>query len=493
LLRDGSKEKSITPTPEECLEDPVLFFPTYLPSLIPSIFPAQEEWIDGYLLHKFFHLQTPVDSGKSTTFSIGIPIWEICNNRDIRIGLFSRSDSKPKMWLSKIKAHLRQNQDLIRDFGRFYSPSLLWTDSEIVVVRDRESVGDFVEPTMAAFGKGSDTIGYHFDIIICDDLIAIRDTLSLKTMETDQRWFDEELMGAMEARSKMIVIGHVQADGDLYETLERDKSWFFKRYECWMPDGSPLNPAQWDLESIAERQESMGESAFNRKMRNIRPRPLGSELRREWIDAMEGVDIGPDSIGLGHVYGGCDPAFGTSRNSSDFALLVGVFFPEVLELVILDIMTGKFSPKQRIESFKNMNSRWCPDIFRLETNAQQQELYETLKKEEDVILPLEAHVTGRNKASLTEGIPRLAAFLERGRIKYRKGCPSIDRLKLELKRYPNFKDDLVMALWMLLMAGVSRADRVKHTNEVNKTNFTKKRSNYQERMDYFRKALERAG
>lgn len=493
MITVGKRERSISPSKFECLADPCLFFTTYLKDLIPETFPTQEEWIDDFLAHQYYLLEGPIEHGKTTTFPICMAIYYVCLDRDIRIGLFSNTDVKPKRWLAKIKAHLRFNPDIVRDFGIFYDKRLKWDDQEIVVPRHREMFKGKVEPTVSVYGKGSEMLGTHFDIVFMDDPVALKDTLSQRTMETDLRWHKEELLGTLEPNSKLCVTGHVQASGDLYEWCESSPAFFFRKpYTCYEESGEPIAPNLWNTEDLEKKEELMGAAAFRRKMLNIRPGGETTSFDPTWIDAIEEVEITNEQLDEAKVAVGVDPATGVSRQASEFAMIAGAFFCEPYELVVLDIICGKLPPSQRIEAFKKMQDKWLPLVFRLETNSQQIDFFNALKEEKDIVLPLEPHITGRNKANLVNGVPRIAAFLEKGRIKVKTGCPHFAKLKTQLKRYPNYESDLVMALWFLLMALLKRLPKKVEEEVPYRTNFMKRRNFRSKQVEIYKELLSEA-
>jgi hypothetical protein len=111
---------------------------------------------------------------KSTIITYALSIFEIINNPEITIGLFSHTRGLAKDLLKRIKTELEQNsllQDMYPDifFKTPENQSLEWTNEAILV--NRKSNRN--EKTVEAWGVvDNQPIGKHFDILLYDDVVV---------------------------------------------------------------------------------------------------------------------------------------------------------------------------------------------------------------------------------------------------------------------------------------------------------------------------------
>src|SRR6185369_12084567 len=134
---------------------------------------------------EFCVLNCPPGTGKTTTFTHDIPVWLICRNRTMRQLLGHATQRNAATYsrhvrntLSRVRPLTDDNGELAEgvlatDYGRFKPANGdLWRAEEFVVAQFNDDYLDDKEPTCAAFGRESETIGHRANLVIWDDLVT---------------------------------------------------------------------------------------------------------------------------------------------------------------------------------------------------------------------------------------------------------------------------------------------------------------------------------
>ena len=139
--------------------------------------------------------------GKSTTFTLDIPLWLIARNRAIRGATFSNSQSAANRYVMRVKRVLERTVPVMGDpeeiakglaldavacmaddFGLFRPAQRgdRWAREEFVVEQLHSLPIDEKESTWTAFGFDSSYIGMRLDVLVADDVV---DKKTIKTQE----------------------------------------------------------------------------------------------------------------------------------------------------------------------------------------------------------------------------------------------------------------------------------------------------------------------
>lgn len=105
----------------------------------------------------------PRGSFKSSIGAVGLAIWEIVHNPNIRILIASETQKNAVKYVKEIRAHFEGNEKLKSLFGDFVSLDNTWRDNEFIVGK-RNKI--YKEPTIMASSLEKGTIvGLHFDCL----------------------------------------------------------------------------------------------------------------------------------------------------------------------------------------------------------------------------------------------------------------------------------------------------------------------------------------
>lgn len=153
----------------------------------------------------------PRGGGKSLICDVAYCLWKIVNDPNIRICIASKSGPQAKSFLFLIKQHMENNPNFRAVFGDLVGET--WNEDEIVV-NTRTKI--LKEPTIVAKSVGAGMPGFHFDMIIADDLCDLENTATELQRQKMQDWFYVVLEPTLEPTGEFRVIGTRYNAADIY-------------------------------------------------------------------------------------------------------------------------------------------------------------------------------------------------------------------------------------------------------------------------------------
>lgn len=440
---------------------------------------------DTYLL-----VLCPPGHGKSQSFSVDYPIWEMIRARAMGTKdgwaclLISKSDKMARAFLSQIKRELEQNIDLQVAFGRFKPESPeLWKQDMITV----EGFPIRKEPTFITAGAGSQIYGWRVHLIIADDIVDSENSANPQQVEKLATWYADELMSRLDPGGVIANVGTRFATFDLHGRLWRQKDdsgdplWtpiIYKAHDesrctgdhcmektckdkCihdkpW-PEGCVLWPAWFSYQQLRRRRSGQVTSArFEFVYNQVEVPDEGALVKQEWIDACKNKNRLMWDIPRGaRVCCTLDPSPTEWAVAECWAYLPG---EDKRYLVAVwrkrRVMAPEYIALMRDWTVKIRQLGFDP-MWIVEINAAQRWLLQSteyMQLRNELGLTVTAHTTGRNKADPQYGIQCLGPAYEYGKVDIPWGdrptmlnvTPLID----ELVVYPAGEtDDAVMANW----------------------------------------------
>jgi len=201
---------------------------------------------------------------------------QIGKNRNLRVGLFSKSATHADGFSRAIRNTLERNGNFREVFGHMVGDSK-WTDSEWLVKDSRWEGSKDV--TLFAQGVGGQIVSKRFDVILCDDIIDDLNTANAEQMASVENWFWKTMFPCLAPDGVIIMLGTRWAEGDLYQTLltpkeQGGKGWKHVIRGALIPDPDApegfrsLWPEYFSVEFLLSMKESMGASLFACAMLN---------------------------------------------------------------------------------------------------------------------------------------------------------------------------------------------------------------------------------
>ncbi|MCK5616336.1 hypothetical protein KAR91_81495, partial [Candidatus Pacearchaeota archaeon] len=195
------------------LLDPVVFATEVLGYNLPK---HQREWLHLGLKHIENRTNLlflgPADHGKSFIFSHVLPLYLITMDRRLRVIVTSGTDKGPLNIGSTIESQLRTNEYLVDEFGPFKRKGR-WNKKELKVLGANPNEKD---ASFLFCGIGTELKYCRSDIIICDDMVTLKNSQTPAWRDKIERFFFEILLNTMEPWGMCIVNGTREHKFDLY-------------------------------------------------------------------------------------------------------------------------------------------------------------------------------------------------------------------------------------------------------------------------------------
>lgn len=175
------------------------------------------EWVHTKKMLLTLWLLAPARHGKTDLFRHAV-IWLICYDPNIRIMWQSLNLPVAKLTTSWIKRELESNQELIALYGPFQSDGT-WSDKEFIVATRTINLAS---PTIVALGKTEGTLSRDADLIVIDDFVDEKSSISPTQVERDVSNVKSQVLTRRETWTPVLGIGSHQKSeyGDAYEYME---------------------------------------------------------------------------------------------------------------------------------------------------------------------------------------------------------------------------------------------------------------------------------
>ena len=239
---------------------------------------------------------------KSTIVSKSYPLWRLAGGglnlmarppkdpRDLRFFMVGESSTVAEKNLRDVKNNLLHNPLL-----RWLFPELIpikgqkWSDSEILLPRSHS----FDESTFTADGVGAKRTGFHFDVIIYDDMVGEKAAKSVAEMNSAITWFkaapgllndqetgEETFIGTRWKHGTADIYGWAMENEPRFKTnvyiraaVERDES----------GEEQIAFPERFTWESLEAIRKRQGDYLYSCQYHNNPTHPEGADFPPNWI------------------------------------------------------------------------------------------------------------------------------------------------------------------------------------------------------------------
>jgi hypothetical protein len=235
------------------------------------ISPAQfhAELYEMLLTEQLAAIAAPREHAKSTIVSVIFVLYCICYKLRRFIIIISDTQNQAALQMAAVKAELELNDDLRQEFGDLVGDKK-W---------DINDIRTTTEISLSARGAGQSLRGLRYrawrpDLVIADDLETEEGVANPDTREALLRWFKGTVMNLGKG-CQIFVIGTILHYDSLLshllnpEEFKRFKKRTYEAVDQEFTTGSVLWPAKWDITSLQEKAEDIGEVMFNQEFRNL--------------------------------------------------------------------------------------------------------------------------------------------------------------------------------------------------------------------------------
>lgn len=444
-------------------------------------------WVSAFCENRNLLLNVPPRHMKSSVFSMWVPIWLLCRDRDERILLVSLTKESSKKWVAGIAEQLTLNDDIVGTFGRFKPAKIgdaAWRpmSGTLMVSGRKKTTG--VQYSVESRGSLQQILGMEATVVLVDDPTDAEIAEQTQANKRQMAWLQGEVFSRVETQTtessgRAVVIGQRVHVRDLYGQLAAQK---YERGDrigdaLWKhintpailrwPDEDPENPEplvlwpeKWTYDELMVTYERVGGHAVFSAM--YQQQPVSDEdsvFLAEWWNrcrdykrpGKQGVRTDGSFLPISRVLS-IDPSVRQYH-----ALVVADVLYDAARFVPVVLETKRWKGSQRsiIHEIERCLHEYAPDYFVFEDVSfiqwlKEDPFYIALQSKTRVI----PHQTGRNKGDASMGVESLAREVEFGQIR----LPYGDDLGRQMSKL--FEDeasafpfgatsDVLMAMWFI--------------------------------------------
>lgn len=400
-----------------------------------SFAPFHKEWFDLVFKHDRLAVAAPRRFAKTHILSIFYSLFTALEIPGSNIILVSATVGFAiERILSKIKAELESNQQLIQDYGDQRSDR--WSSERIVLKN-----GSIIE----AKGAGGQIRGIGTSLIVVDDIEEDEAVESEDQRKKMDNWFWRALIGTLEPGARVIVVGTLLHPLSFLTVLIESgrKGWMCRKYVASdFPITKSNWPQRWPVEALQRMADERGIPAYKSELLN---EPIPEEWRTFKRDELCYYEELPK--GLSHTMT-IDPA-ATVKNRSDYTAIIVVGTDVEGTSYVVDYIRERLTPDAILNSLFKLYEKYTPHTIGIETVGFQQLLkyiFELECRKRKIYpniqeLKLDVSDKGRNKRFRIES---LQPWFAKKRLFI---SPKQKELESELIAFPIGKhDDLIDAL-----------------------------------------------
>lgn len=333
---------------------------------------VHDRWFRAQVENQRTILLAPRGHGKSTVCNIGYVLWNLVNNRDLRILIASKTARQAELFLGEIRAHLERNTIFRAVYGDWVRKDQ-WREDQIVIPRVRIAK----EPTITTIGIGGSLPSWHFDVIIIDDPHDLTNSRTAGQRELVWQWFLQVCSPTLEPHGKMHLIGTRWNAHDLFgRVMATDPRFVVIHEKAIRDDGTLLWSEKFTREELEkERQKSPWAFALQYQCEvptGIFEGPVFHAEDFELVSPEEARELADRAI---YVVQAWDLAVGkeilAEEGEGDFTAGVTVALLPDMRFLVLDWWRGRPGLSGQIKAIKEQAGKWGPDVIGIEAVAYQ--------------------------------------------------------------------------------------------------------------------------
>lgn len=386
----------------------VLLYRDLWPGLHRKVCSWLTDWKPG--LH-IKHLELPREHLKSTCGSIGFPIWCWNENPDYTILLAHGVRKSGVEYVREIKNKLIQEKALhwMNPASFYENPAKEaepWHQDQFNVRRTPQGLTKVNSLTVT--GEGASITGFHYDLVICDDLVHKDNYDTKEKRDKTKKYFDSLMAQVHPGMGRVLVLGTPWHFDDLYAHLHSKENEYhhhidYLRIPCTVDGtltGEPIFPKRiWHgvdrftgepsplpdskpghtKETLEAKRRSMQADHFSSQFM-LDPMPTESKIfvrgDIQWFDLYNGgVPTGNPTL----FFTAVDPNRDI-KDTSDPAAVVTAGWDSAGHLWVVDCSSVKGSVTNLVDTVLSHVDRWHPEKVLFETVAGQKAHLEELRK-----------------------------------------------------------------------------------------------------------------
>jgi hypothetical protein len=414
--------------------DQLYFCATYLPHYFSAPYGEfHQEWEElTNIRNEAVFVAAPREHAKSTFFTFGVPIRNICYLLRWFQLVISDTNDQATGFTLPIRLELEENPRLRHDFGNLRGPT--WKQNDFTTSNGVKTL---------ARGRGEKVRGlknrqHRPDFAVADDFENDENVENPKLVEKGRRWLKRAVIGSMGAGYTFLMIGNLFHPKSVLAQFIADtdedgnKLYVSRIYDCWIgfgkPDQRPLWPDLWPAERLEKKHRQMGTVDFNAEMRNLTG-ASDSPFQEQWF-----VYYAPEEIaGLTLISASFTDPSAKKGESNDYKATVTVGLDRTtMTFYVLHAWIRRASIGEMFKACYEQHDAYHGTMG-IEENMLQDFLHEAIfnyAKQAGRYLPWAPKLHSTNKLARIVGT--LSYLVEYVRIKFRKGQSDQDLLVEQL-------------------------------------------------------------
>jgi len=412
---------------------------------------------------KFPVIEGPWGSGKTTIYVVGIALFAIGCDPNVRIGVFSNLEDLAADRVGAIKSYIEESPEFQKVFPKIERNPEIWSKHKFQVKRTSK------DPTATCQARGitGAKVGARYDLILPDDITDYDNSVtSRKKREDVDHRLHNAVMSRLSDDGNLLYVATAWHSQDATEKLKKDDR-FAVMIQAVSDDCSSIEQVNLvtkvkislPLPRILSREKLLAEK------RN-KPRVF-ARGRQQKPYTEEEKTFGEDMVDLALRYGeaakmlmvdlprGVGIDLSSAKRAGN-AFVGGVWDERAMTLYVDECQLEAWTSPQVGAWIQEYHINRAPEWFVVENNAYQTSLKEWTEATSDAVLPIEAFTTTSNKADLNLGLPGLSSALKAGGIlivfdkEHETDCGcGLCKLVKDLKEHPFGDTDSIMGLWFL--------------------------------------------
>lgn len=322
---------------------------------------------------------------KSTIITFGLTIFDIINDPEITVGIFSHTKSIARDFLGQIKTELEQNEKLKSLWPDvFYAEpakeSPRWSrDGGIVVKRQ----GNPKEATVEAHGlvDGQPT-GRHFRLRVYDDVVTLESVATPEQIaKTTHAWRMSDNLGTEGGAVRYI--GTRYHLFDTYRTMIDDETAIPRLHPATVNGLEDGEPVLLDPETLRAKRKVQGPYVFSAQMLLDPTADKAMGFKTDWL-VYGDVEYQAAMRSLWRFII-VDPAGSKQRKNNDYTTFWVIGHGADGKYRVLDIVRDRLNLAGRTQTLFDLHRHWKPSLVAYEEYGMQADIeHMQLKMKDDL-------------------------------------------------------------------------------------------------------------
>ncbi len=352
---------------------------------------------------------------KSTIITFALSIFNIVNDPNVTIGIFSHTKPIAKKFLNLIKREFEDNAELKRLYPDIFyedpsKQSQKWSEDGGIIVKRTQNKK---ESTVEAWGlvDGQPT-GAHFDILVYDDVVTLDSVVTGEQIKKTTEAYQVSLnLGTRGGRRR--VIGTRYNARDTYATMLDAGTYKVRIYPATVGGKDPVEhddaiPVYLTTDELKIKRADMGVYVFACQMLQNPQADSALGFRPEWMikDLIRNENL--------NVYILVDPSSGRKKDSHDYTAMAVIGLGADQNYYLLDAVRDRMNLTERANMLFELHEQYEPNGVGYEEYGLQADIeaIEEKQKRENYRFPI-TRVGG--KMAKNDRILRLVPLFEAGR------------------------------------------------------------------------------